>query len=146
MMKRLGKLLIYLFLAGSVVACTKADEALPNLEGTSWLIIDVAGVPVIESSQASMRFSDEGSVIGFTGCNRFTGTADIQEAAISFSPMKATRRGCSRPLLSQEKSVFNALSNARSFALETRHTLLLLDEEGLSVMSLGAVVPEKEPE
>jgi heat shock protein HslJ len=86
-------------------ATTDAQEAAPapapapELEGTQWLLEDLAGAGVLDRAQATLSFGEAGSVHGNGSCNRFMGPVTIENDSISFGALAATRMACPEAVL-----------------------------------------------
>jgi heat shock protein HslJ len=95
-----------------------APPAPVSLAGTKWLLEDLAGAGVIDDAQATLEFAENGRVSGSTTCNRFTGTATISGATISFGPLATTRRACAEALMNQERNYLAALAQAKEYEVQ----------------------------
>jgi XRE family transcriptional regulator, regulator of sulfur utilization len=97
--------LIGLVLAALFVGCAPAIggaqsppvPASPPLLETTWVTIELAGVPVPltpTERQPSLRFAAGGRVSGSDGCNRISATYTLAGSRITFGPIAATRMAC----------------------------------------------------
>jgi heat shock protein HslJ len=87
--------LAVLALAGLVTSCNTAPERPTitwSLTGTVWKLVELNGQPVGANKLPSLTLdAANGTVAGWAGVNRFTGTFRQQEAALSFGPVAATK-------------------------------------------------------
>lgn len=74
----LGTLVTIMLVGCSNVA--SAAEA-PTLEGTSWVLVSLAGLASIEGQPATIRF-EGGTVQGSDGCNRYSAPYSVRGASI----------------------------------------------------------------
>jgi heat shock protein HslJ len=116
-------------------ATTDAQEAAPapaptpELEGTQWLLEDLAGAGVLDRAQATLSFGEAGSVHGNGSCNRFMGPVTIKDDSISFGALAATRMACPEAVMNQEDRYFAALGGAHRFELDGPFLYVYVDEQ-----------------
>ncbi|MEU5843362.1 META domain-containing protein [Rhodococcus sp. NPDC047139] len=79
-----------------------ADPDLP-ITGTEWGVTALRTEDAVVSSVAlknaapTLRISEDGTVAGRTGCNDFSGSAEVGDDVILFEPLTMTRAACSDP-------------------------------------------------
>ncbi len=106
-----------------------AAKTSTSLEGTDWMLTDLAGTPVIANSKASLSFLDAGRAAGNGSCNRFTDSVTISGDAIKFGPMASTRMACiDGGASAQEDQYLKILGTAKRF--EEKDGELLIYSEG----------------
>lgn len=89
-----------------------------SLTGTTWLVTSLISPQSIVSSLAleqarpTLTIAADGTVTGWTGCNRITGRADLADApgAVEFGPLAVTRMACPDGLGEVEQAVLRALN------------------------------------
>lgn len=101
-----------------------ASSAEPGLYGGEWLATEISGKPVPEKARMTLSIAADGTVSGSGGCNRFTGTADIDGNRISFPPFAATMKMCPPPLMVPEQEFLGALAEVTSYRLEGSQLVL----------------------
>jgi copper homeostasis protein (lipoprotein) len=96
------------------------------------------GVPVFEGQREAhiVLHSEEQRVAGTGGCNRFSGTYEIEGSLISFGVMAITKMACLESK-DVDLALMAALEKVASFR-KTAHHLELLDEEGSTVARFEA--------
>ncbi len=113
-----------------LTACTAMPPAreAPSLDGTSWVLSNLPGVPLVADAPATLRF-DDGRAAGSDGCNRFTVGYTTQGSAIDFPQRAAsTQMACPPPIMKQADAFMAALTGARSYRIaEGRLQLLAAD-------------------
>jgi len=99
---RLTGLVVAVFLACCAPAIAGAQAppapAAPPLLETTWVTIELGGVPVPltpAERQPSLQFVAGGRVTGSDGCNRVRATYTLVGSRITFGPIAATRMACS---------------------------------------------------
>lgn len=88
------------------------------LPGTSWVLEDIEGAPVVERGRATLELAESGRAAGNGSCNRFSGTAAIAGDSLSFGPLMSTKMACiEEGLTNQETRYLEALGTARRYAI-----------------------------
>jgi len=88
------------------------------LPGTSWVLEEVGGVPVVQRGRATLSFAESGRASGNGSCNRFSGTATIAGDSLSFGPLLSTKMACVEDALTnQETRYLASLGSARRYAI-----------------------------
>ena len=109
-----------------------------RIAGQVWEPRVIDGTPVPEGSGLwlSVAFQD-GAVEGSTGCNRFTGTADLDAGWMQLGPLAVTEMACVEPERMEREALFmQALGEARGFVVSPEG-LWLMREDGSVAMCLG---------
>ena len=100
-----------LLITGSLWGCSlnaeKEGGTPGSLAGSQWLVEEIDGEPVLEGSEVTIGFTDEGRVFGSSSCNRYNGGWHIQGQELVFSQMAATRMACPETLMQQENRFTN---------------------------------------
>ncbi|MDF7808086.1 META domain-containing protein [Pontiellaceae bacterium B12219] len=114
----------------------------PTLTSNGWKAILInngkGGVSsVLQESEITIEFKDQGRVSGSSGCNSFSGGYESEGNAISFSPLAGTRRMCSEPegVMEQESLFLQALEVACTYSIY-ENKLELRDAQGALQVSL----------
>lgn len=103
----------------------------------SWEPVTIAGEPVPDGAGLSLSVSFEGRVEGATGCNRFTGTADLDAGTLQLGPIAVTEMACVEPdRMEREAAWLQALVEARGFVVSPAG-LWLMREDGTVAVCLG---------
>jgi heat shock protein HslJ len=94
-----------------------------SLQGSEWLLEDLAGAGVVERVRSTLAFPDPGRVAGNGGCNRFGGEARFESGAVRISQLAATRRACPPAVMDQEQRYLAALQRVERLALDGPYLL-----------------------
>ena len=95
-----------------------------------WVPLEIDGVPVPEGAGLSLTVHFDGKVEGTTGCNRFTGTADLDAGVMAFGPLAVTEMACLEPeKMQREAAWLKALADVRGF-IAAPEGLWLTREDG----------------
>lgn len=108
-----------------------------RIAGVIWLPRRIDGQPVPEDADLSLEISPEGRVTGTTGCNRFTGTVELDAGMLVFGPLAVTEMACLDPArMEREAAYLKALGEAYGFVVSPKG-LWVLREDGSEAMCLG---------
>lgn len=125
-----------------LASCASATPAAPpssgDLVGVTWLLEDLAGEAPVDGSPVTVHFADDGALFGSGGCNRFSGTYEIDGGTLTVGDaLPSTMMACADDVMALESAFFTALTSARGFAVEDE-TLTLNDESGAALGTLAA--------
>ena len=98
-------------------ACGVLPGAAPDLEGSGWRAMLVAGHQPIAGREPFLRFSD-GKVTGSGGCNQIGGRATIDGGRIAFTELSGTAMGCDARINDIEGLFMTALLQAEALRLD----------------------------
>jgi heat shock protein HslJ len=128
---------------GMVSACSAPLEPQPTggqavepsysvgrIAGMTWVAVEIDGVPVPDSVEVDMAISHDGTVSGTAGCNRFSGSVELDAAVMVFSPLRVTRMACDPLLMDVEKRFLEALGSVEGFAVDSDNRVTLLRADG----------------
>lgn len=101
-----------------------------------WKVEEIAGEPVIATSETSLAFDLEGSMHGNASCNRFFGGFTLTGEGLTLSPGGATMMACETGLMEQEQRFLAALEQVNRFESLADSRLKLVDVEGNTVLAL----------
>jgi heat shock protein HslJ len=108
-----------------------ADELLTS----TWTIVNVATgdtiASVLDGTEPTLTFTDDGDVAMETGCNTATSTWELDGHALSIDPVGITQMSCDSPegVMDQEAALVAALEAADRIEIAPG-TLTILDEDG----------------
>lgn len=115
------------------VATTQGEgDFMAALGEDRWVLIWLENQAVPEGERApNIVFNmDEGSVSGYAGCNRYTGSFTAEDKTVSFGPIAATRMACDQ--LGLEGAYIAMLGRVAGWAL-TEDIMSLRDDEGVTI-------------
>ena len=83
-----------------------------------WVPVVIGGKPVPKGADLWLTVAFDGAVEGYTGCNRFTGTADLDAGELVLGPIAVTEMACAEPgRMEQEAAFLKALGEVRGFVV-----------------------------
>lgn len=116
--------LLLLTLAIIVSACTPAQKtkAPVDLAGTRWALVSMGKpgeeTPVIEGSNVTLEFGEDGQVGGSGGCNSYGGKYQVEGETVAIREIESTLIACAdQTVTEQEAQVLQALQTASRFTL-----------------------------
>lgn len=135
---------------GTVVldfAKAQAPEALP-LVGTTWVLdayhLDDIVMPVIEGTEVTAVFGENGNLTGSAGCNRYFAPYNLtnsdSDSSMEIGQVGSTKMYCEEPegIMDQERTYLDLLATVKGYAIEGDHQLELLDERGWRILAFTA--------
>lgn len=108
-----------------------------DLSGTNWTIESVGGVPATKGRPATLAFTPD-KASGSSGCNRFSGSYQLNTTVLTLSPVMATKMACIGPVMDQENALFAILKGPLGIRMRG-DTLILTSENGRSVVLKRAI-------
>jgi putative lipoprotein len=94
-----------------------------------WQVQAIDRAPLHRSNNAYVAFTEDGRILGSTGCNLLAGSYRLQRGKLTLSPLGTTRRACAEtPLAAEEQQLLQALASVRGVRRKGEQ-LLLTDAE-----------------
>jgi heat shock protein HslJ len=102
-----------------------------------WVPQEIDGVAVPDGAGLSLSVSFDGKVEGATGCNRFTGEAEMDAGTLILGPLAVTEMACADSVaMEREAAWLQSLGEARWFVVSPKG-LWLTREDGSVAVCLG---------
>jgi heat shock protein HslJ len=122
----------------TVAACSSGAAATqpPNLEGTKWRVVEIAGAPTYGANPPTVSFG-KGRIRGDSGCNTFSANLTMDQTAIDVGSINSTLRLCEGDVGAIETQFMRALVGATSFAFDAEGKLVL-DGDGGAVQLIAS--------
>lgn len=95
------------------------------LTGREWVVEDIAGAGLIDSSRVTVHVGREGRVSGTGGCNRYTGQFELTGERLTVGPVAGTMMACAEAVMNQEQRFYDALGKVDGFDIDETGALLL---------------------
>jgi heat shock protein HslJ len=122
----------------TVAACSSGPAATqpPNLEGTKWRVVEIAGAPTYGANPPTVSFG-KGRIRGDSGYNTFSAKLTMDQTAIDVGSINSTLRLCEGDVGAIETQFMRALVGATSFAFDAEGKLVL-DGDGGAVQLIAS--------
>jgi heat shock protein HslJ len=117
----------------TVKGCGGALLSPQTLEGTDWTILRVGDMDALPDRPANIAFAD-GRISGTSGCNRFSGSYDVNTTALTLGPIAATKMACPGTAMEQETKLFAMLKGTIGMTFRNGDTLILTGTNGRTVV------------
>jgi heat shock protein HslJ len=108
-------LLVVAGLATWLLPLAMSSGAAPGLEGKTWHLVSIGGVPAVPGSQATIKF-EAGKISGSTGVNQFGGAYRATGSTITLEDIASTLMASTDPALNdQEQKLLGVLQRQLSY-------------------------------
>jgi PKD repeat protein/heat shock protein HslJ len=102
------------------------------LMNRTWYLDAIGNSHVVPGSEPTSRFDSNGNLSGYTGCNNYNGRFTASGTNITITGLSSSKAACPEPLLTQETTFLQGLSQAQSFEVtDTRMRLTTVGNEVL---------------
>jgi len=121
------RLLLYIFIAISCsffLSCntTKTTNSSADLYSAAWQLSSIKGQPLSSvTAIPTLQFQTDGTLLGFTGCNRFNGRYNPQAKAGMFEPGAMTKMYCEGSI---ENEFLNLLQQTNRISIQGKQLIL----------------------
>ncbi len=133
-------------LAGNQIVATLTADV-QSLAGSDWDVTMYnngreAVVGVIEGTEITALFGDNGELSGSAGCNQYIGGYTVDGNTIQIGQLGSTMRFCGEPegIMEQEQAFLAALQSAATFRIEGGNLELRTAGDAIAVMMTRRVV------
>ncbi len=96
------------------------------LQGGEWVVDDIDGAGIIDSSRATLVFGVDGRISGRASCNTYGGQYTLTGETLTIDNAAVTMMACSPSLDAQEQRFLAALAATQRFEITRDGALLLL--------------------
>ena len=137
-MKRIRLLpLIVLLALVSISSCAPSTGM--TLDGTSWELASLAGMPLVDGSRITLSFED-GEISGNAGCNSYFGEYTLSVGGLQVGAVSITEMACLSPegVMEQETTYAHYLGSVVK-AVREGSQLKLQDASGQDILVFSAV-------
>lgn len=137
--------LVSFALAGGCSTMTDKPAASPALVGPVWVLEDLGGRGIVDSSRADATFTADGKVYGRASCNRFSGgySRAGEALSLSFTPAAVTRMACSEALMNQENRFLAVMQGTRKLGFTKDGALVIGEGETSATFRAEAATSAK---
>ena len=130
---------LLVLLSACGIAAPDADRRAALLD-SAWELTAIDGRPLAAGPAPTLAIDAEGRVSGDAGCNRYFGSAEINDGAVAFSGLGATKRACAEaPRMAQETRFLEALGEIAAYRDAGSGRLVLLSADGRPRLAFRAL-------
>ena len=129
--KTIGRASLAVGILAAMIGAAGASGLQSRLGGSEWGYSGEA-----DATARYIQFAGAGRVLGFGGCNRFSGSYQITPEGLTIGPLVATMRACAEDVMKREGEFFRVLESARK-ADVTKLELVLKAEDGSTLATLA---------
>src|SRR5579883_1705899 len=105
-----------------------------------WVARSLNGTPyTMESDRPTFTLTSSKTVIGFSGCNRFTSTAQWNPEALDIRPFALTRMTCSPEKMAMENAYLSVLRSVNRWSKDKHGMLKLSGEKGILIFERALI-------
>lgn len=101
--------------------------------GAEWVVEDLAGAGIIDSSRMTIEFLDGDRIAGLASCNRYGAQYELTGEGVSFDYMFATKMACAPALMNQEQRFLELMSQVKLAAIGQKGELILTTASGKEI-------------
>ena len=135
-----------LFLAGIAFVNLKGVQELPNpgnatpkeISVPAWRPTHLGEMQLEDGSEMFVQFEEGGQLRGHAGCNRFSGSYELEDGSIQVGPLRSTRMACPDPTMSFEISFMEALQTPANASL-VDNKLVLRSAQDVIIIRFTAI-------
>lgn len=98
--------------------------------GTQWVVEDLAGTGIIDSSRMTVEFFEDNRLAGLASCNRYGGQYERTAEGVSFDYLFATKMACAPALMNQEQRFLTLMSKVKLASIGRNGQLVLTTSTG----------------
>lgn len=132
-----NKILMSVLVFALLLTACSGEAGAPSLAGTSWVLEQMNGQPIVENTAPTLTFRNEKESGGNASCNSFGGEYEARDGKLTFGPLMSTLMACLEPgVMEQEAAYLAALQSAVSYRVEGGK-LLISDASGALVLVFG---------
>ncbi len=125
--------IVVLFGMVALQGCAPTDAV--SLDGTSWVVTEINGEPVMEDFAPTMVF-DGADVGGKASCNSYFATYSVNGDQLSFDTIGNTEMYCMEEgVMDQETLFLRSLSKADTFRMADNQMTITLNDGGTISLS-----------
>lgn len=110
------------------------------IRDTKWKLEDMNKAGVIDGSNMTLSFDDEGRLFGNAGCNNYSGSYTLEGENLSVSPhLISTMRACiAESMMQQETNFLQTLPAMKTATIDETGALILSGEDDRSLLFRAA--------
>jgi len=116
--------------------CGGAAQSL--LTGREWIVEDVDNKGVIDNTQMSLNFTNEGLLGGRAACNQYTTSYQLGGEGLTTQAIASTQKACGEALMNQDEHFLEVLGDVARFEIDDTGALLLITTDNRTIKARAA--------
>ncbi|MEZ5366847.1 MAG: META domain-containing protein [Bryobacterales bacterium] len=113
----------------------QAEPSGGGLAGPEWRVELIDGRGVIDNSQTSLEFGQDGRLSGSTGCNRYSTTYGVDGEKLEIGQAAVTQRACVPALNDQQARFLDVFRAITGYRMRPDGKLELLTSDGRTILA-----------
>lgn len=103
-----------------------------------WVVEDIDGSGIIDNSNVTITFGEDGRIAGNGSCNRYMAGWEEENGKLTISRAAATQMACAEALMNQEMKFLDILADVTFFAMTPEGALALQTVDGRTLKAFPA--------
>ncbi|MEH6491163.1 YbaY family lipoprotein [Halopseudomonas sp.] len=120
----------------TLTGCGGAAQSL--LTGREWIVEDVDSKGVIDNTQMSLNFTNEGLLGGRAACNQYTTSYQLSGEGLQTKAIASTQKACSEALMNQDEHFLEVLGDVARFEIDDTGALILTTTDNRTIKARAA--------
>jgi len=113
---------------------TGASQATPaEISIPAWRPTHLGEMRLEDDSEMFVQFEEDGQLRGHGGCNRFSGSYELDDGLLQAGPLRSTRMACPEPAMSFEISFMEALQTPSNASVVGNKLVLRTAQDVLTI-------------
>jgi uncharacterized lipoprotein YbaY/heat shock protein HslJ len=120
----------------TLTGCGGAAQSL--LTGREWIVEDVDNKGVIDNTQMSLNFTNDGLLGGRGACNQYTTSYQLSGEGLTTQAIASTQMACPPALMHQDDQFLEVLGDVARFDIDDTGALLLITSDNRTIKAYAA--------
>ncbi|GAA6130367.1 hypothetical protein NBRC116187_07270 [Halopseudomonas sabulinigri] len=120
----------------TLTGCGGAAQSL--LTGREWIVEDVDSKGVIDNTQMSLNFTNEGLLGGRAACNQYTTSYQLGGEGLTTQAIASTQKACAPALMNQDEHFLEVLGDVARFEIDDTGALILITTDNRTIKARAA--------
>lgn len=113
--------------------------------GAEWVVEDLAGAGIIDSSRITVAFFDGNRIAGKASCNNYGGQYERTAEGLTFDYLFATKMACAPALMNQEQRFLELLGQVKNASIGPNGELVLTTLDGDDITAFASTESNANP-
>ncbi|WP_295813446.1 META domain-containing protein [uncultured Nitratireductor sp.] len=109
-----------------------------EITGIEWVVEDIDGGGIIDSSRVTLTFDEDGRVGGRASCNSYGARWSEENGKLTISQAVSTEMACAEALMNQEQKFLAIPADLKFFAMTLQGALMLQTVDGRTLKAFSA--------